>query len=77
MKQIDVESARSRITRPRCCGARRAPGEKIDDNLRRLVEKMADILVEKKGWAWRPRRRECRWRLFIVSLSGKRGDVRA
>jgi peptide deformylase len=34
-----------------------APVEKIDETIRRLVEKMTDIMIEKQGLGWRRRRR--------------------
>ncbi len=55
---------------------RAAPVEKIDENIRRLVEKMADILVEKKGIGLAAPQAGVPLRLFIVSLTGKREDVR-
>jgi peptide deformylase len=53
------------------------PVETIDDSIRRLVEKMADILVDKKGIGLAGPQAGVGLRLFIVSLSGKREDVRA
>ena len=54
-----------------------APVEKIDENIRRLVDKMADILVDKKGIGLAAPQAGVPLRLFIVSLTGKREDVRA
>ncbi len=56
---------------------RAAPVEKIDETIRRLVDRMADILVEKKGVGLAAPQAGVPLRLFIVALSGKREDVRA
>jgi peptide deformylase len=56
---------------------RAVPVEKIDETIRRLVDKMADILVDKKGIGLAAPQAGVPLRLFIVSLTGKREDVRA
>jgi len=53
------------------------PVEKIDDNLRRLVEKMTDIMLENKGIGLAAPQVGVPLRLFIISLDGTRESVRA
>ena len=53
------------------------PIEKIDDDIRRLVEKMAEIMVEKKGIGLAGPQVGVPLRIFIVSLNGSGENVRA
>ncbi len=53
-----------------------APVEKIDDSIRRLVEKMTDLMIEFKGVGFAAPQAGVGLRLFIVSLSGTRDNVR-
>ena len=48
------------------------PVEKIDDNIRRLVEKMTDIMLENKGVGLAAPQVAVPLRLFIISLDGSR-----
>jgi peptide deformylase len=58
--------------------AKRAkPVEKIDDSIRGLVEKMKDIMVERKGVGLAAPQAGVSLRLFIVSVTGKREDARS
>jgi len=50
--------------------------EKIDDSIRRLVEKMTDLMIEFKGVGFAAPQAGVGLRLFIVSLSGTRDNVR-
>ena len=52
------------------------PIEKIDDSVRRLAEKMADIMIEKKGIGLAGPQAGVPLRIFIISLDGKRENVR-
>ena len=52
------------------------PVEKIDDDIRRLVEKMTDIMVEKKGIGLAGPQAGVPLRIFIISLDGSRENVR-
>jgi len=57
--------------------AKRAmPVEKIDDNIRRLVEKMTDIMLENKGVGLAAPQAGVSLRLFIISLDGTRENVK-
>jgi peptide deformylase len=76
MGQIDFEKCH--ITRyPAKVLARRAePVEKIDDDIRRLVDKMIDIMQEKKGVGLAAPQAGVPLRLFIISLDGSREKVK-
>ena len=72
---IDIEKCR--ITHyPADVLARRAePVEKIDDNIRQLVQKMADIMAENKGIGLAGPQAGVALRLFIISLDGSREKI--
>jgi peptide deformylase len=52
------------------------PVEKIDDNIRRLVEKMTDIMLENKGIGLAAPQAGVPLRLFIISLDQTREGVK-
>ena len=52
------------------------PVEKIDDEIRRLVEKMTEIMQEKKGVGFAAPQAGVPLRLFIISLDGSKEKVR-
>ncbi len=74
---IDVDKCRITYYPATVLRGRAAPVEKIDANIRRLVDKMADILVDKQGIGLAAPQAGVPLRLFIVALTGKREDVRA
>ena len=74
---IDVDKCRITYYPATVLRGRAAPVEKIDENIRQLVDKMGEILVEKKGIGLAAPQAGVPLRLFIVSLTGKREDVRA
>ena len=51
--------------------------EKIDDNIRRLVEKMTEIMLENKGIGLAAPQAGVPLRVFIISLTGSKENVRA
>jgi peptide deformylase len=55
---------------------RAQPVEKIDDNIRRLVEKMTDIMLKNKGVGLAAPQAGVPLRLFIISLDGTREKVK-
>jgi len=73
---IDIEKCR--ITHyPAAVLAKAAkPVEKIDDSTRQLVEKMKDIMLANKGVGLAAPQAGVPLRLFIISLDGKRENVR-
>jgi len=74
---IDVDKCRITYYPASVLRGPAAPVEKIDETIRRLVTRMADILVEKKGIGLAAPQAGVSLRLFIVSLTGKREDARA
>jgi peptide deformylase len=77
MGQIDIDKCEmTRFPAPVLRG-KAAPVEKIDDSIRRLVEKMTDLMIEYKGIGFAAPQAGVGLRLFIVSLSGTRDNVRA
>ncbi|MHC4622509.1 MAG: peptide deformylase [Planctomycetota bacterium] len=55
---------------------RAQPIEKIDDGIRRLVEKMTDIMLENKGIGLAGPQIGVALRIFIISLDGSRDNVK-
>jgi peptide deformylase len=55
---------------------RAEPVGEIDDNIRQLVEKMADIMLKKKGVGLAAPQAGVSLRLFIISLDGTRESVK-
>ena len=55
---------------------RAEPIGEIDDNIRQLVEKMADIMLKKKGIGLAAPQAGVPLRLFIISLDGTRESVK-
>lgn len=53
-----------------------SPVEKIDDNIRQLVEKMIDIMLKNKGIGLAAPQAGVPLRLFIISLDGDRNAVK-
>lgn len=74
-----IDAEKCRITHyPATVLARRAePIEKIDDSVRRLVEKMTDIMLDNKGIGLAGPQVGLALRMFIISLDGTRDSVRA
>ena len=73
---IDIEKCRITHLRADVLGRRAKPVEKIDDNIRRLVEKMIDIMLEHKGIGLAAPQVGISLRLFIISLDGSRENVK-
>ncbi len=57
-------------------GRRAEPVEKIDGDIRRLVDKMIDVMVERKGVGLAAPQVGVPLRLFIISLDGGRENVK-
>jgi peptide deformylase len=53
-----------------------SPVEEINDNIRQLVEKMTDVMLKNKGVGLAAPQIGVSLRLFIISLSGTREDVK-
>jgi peptide deformylase len=52
------------------------PVEEINDDIRKLVEKMTDLMIEHKGVGFAAPQAGVPLRLFIISLDGTRENVR-
>ena len=57
-------------------GRRAEAVEKIDDNIRQLVDKMTDIMLKNKGVGLAAPQAGVSLRLFIISLDGTRESVK-
>ena len=73
---IDVEKCHITHYPASVLGAPSQPVEKIDDNIRRLVDKMTDLMIELKGVGFAAPQAGVPLRLFIISLDGSRNNVR-
>ncbi len=52
------------------------PVEKIDNEIRKLVERMIDLMIERKGVGFAAPQAGVPLRLFIISLDGTRENVK-
>jgi peptide deformylase len=77
MNPIDVDKCRITYYPAPVLRGPAAPVEQIDETIRRLVEKMTDVMIERKGIGLAGPQVGVPLRLFIVSLSGTRENVRA
>jgi peptide deformylase len=73
---IDVEKCHITHYPAPVLGEPSQPVEKIDDTIRRLVDKMIDLMVELKGVGFAAPQAGVPLRLFIISLDGSRNNVR-
>ncbi|MHC4424981.1 MAG: peptide deformylase [Planctomycetota bacterium] len=73
---IDVGKCRITHYPAEVLGMRARPIERIDDSIRRLVDKMFDIMLEKKGIGLAAPQAGVSLRLFIISLDGSRENVK-
>ncbi len=74
---VDIEKCKITHYPASVLAGRAKPVEKIDDNIRQLVVKMTDIMLENKGIGLAAPQAGVPLRLFIISLSGTRENVRA
>jgi peptide deformylase len=73
---IDVDKCKMTRYPASVLKGRAAPVEKIDDSTRKLVEKMTDLMIEHKGVGFAAPQAGVGLRLFIISLTGTRDNVR-
>jgi peptide deformylase len=76
MGQIDFEKCGITHYPAEVLGRRAEPVEKIDGEIRRLVDRMVDIMLEKKGVGLAAPQAGVPLRLFIISLDGSRENVK-
>ncbi|MGA1980205.1 MAG: peptide deformylase [Sedimentisphaerales bacterium] len=73
---VDVQRRRITHYPAEVLAGRAKPVEKIDDNIRQLVQKMTDIMLENKGVGLAAPQAGVPLRLFIISLDGTRDAVK-
>ena len=75
--KIDVDKCRITRYPATVLQGRAQPVETVDETIRRLVDKMAEIMIEHKGMGLAAPQAGLPLRLFIISLTGTRDNVRA
>jgi len=73
---IDVEKCRIMHYPAEVLAKAASPVEKIDDNIRRLVGKMTELMLKNKGIGLAAPQVGVPLRLFIISLDGKKETVK-
>ena len=73
---IDVEKCHITHYPAQVLGEPSQTVDKIDDNIRRLIVKMTDLMVELKGVGFAAPQAGVPLRLFIISFDGSRNNVR-
>lgn len=73
---IDIDKCRITHYPASVLGKRAEPIEKIDDDIRRFVEKMTEIMLKNKGVGLAAPQAGVSLRLFIISLDGTAENVR-
>jgi peptide deformylase len=73
---IDVEKCHITHYPSQVLGEPSQPVGKIDDTIRKLIDKMTDLMVELKGIGFAAPQAGVPLRLFIISLDGSRNNVR-
>ena len=73
---IDIDKCRITHYPAEVLAGRAQPVEKIDDNIRLLVEKMFDIMQKNKGVGLAAPQAGVALRLFIISLDGSREKLK-
>ena len=76
LRCVDIEKCRLTHFPAGVLAQRAKPVEKIDDNIRRLVDKMIDLMLKNKGVGFAAPQAGVSLRLFIISLDGSRESVR-
>ena len=76
MADIDVEKCKITKYPANVLAKTARPVEKIDDDIRKLVEKMTDIMIETKGIGLAGPQAGVDLQIFIISLDGSRENVK-
>lgn len=77
MADIDIEKCRITHYPSEVLVGRAQAVEKIDDDIRRLVDKMIEIMCQHKGVGLAAPQAGVPLRLFVISLDGKKESARA
>jgi peptide deformylase len=75
-EMVDVQKCRITHYPADVLAGQARPVKKIDDNIRQLVQKMTDIMLENKGVGLAAPQAGVPLRLFIISLTGTRENVK-
>jgi len=73
---VDIDECQMTHYPAEVLAQRAKPVEKIDDSIRRLVDKMTDLMIKNKGVGFAAPQAGVSLRLFIVSLDGSRDNVK-
>jgi peptide deformylase len=73
---IDIEKCAITHYPAEVLGQRAKPVEKIDESIRRLVDKMTDLMFKHKGVGFAAPQAGVPLRLFIISLDGTRESIK-
>ncbi|TKJ39342.1 MAG: peptide deformylase [Planctomycetes bacterium B3_Pla] len=73
---VDIEKCRITHYPSEVLVGKAQPVEEIDDKIRRLVDKMIDIMIENKGIGLAAPQAGISLRLFIISFDGGRDNVK-
>ena len=73
---VDIDKCRITLYPAEVLAGPAKPVEKIDDNIRRLVEKMTDIMLENKGVGLAAPQAGVPLKLFIISLDQTKQGVK-
>ena len=73
---VDVDKCKITHFPAKVLAGKAKPVERVDDNIRELVDKMIDIMIETKGIGLAAPQAGVPLRLFIISLDGSRENVR-
>lgn len=76
MAEIDISKCRITHYPADVLAGQAQPIDEIDDNIRQLVEKMTEIMLEKKGVGLAGPQAGVALRVFIISLDGTREGVK-
>ena len=76
MAEINVEKCHITHYPSKVLAEPSKPVEKIDDSIRKLVDKMTDLMIELKGVGFAAPQAGVPLRMFIISIDGSRENVR-
>jgi len=76
MSHVDVDKCKITHFPAKVLAGKAKPVEQINDNIRQLVDKMIDIMIETKGIGIAAPQAGVPLRVFVISLDGTRENVR-
>ncbi len=72
----DIKKCRMTYYPSQVLGEPSKPVEKIDDDIRKLIDRMIELMIEKKGVGFAAPQAGVPLRLFIISVTGTRENVK-